>query len=529
MANTPRPADGSPFATFLALDDEERKKILARTHPLYADKAASWQVFLDAYEGSGGFENGDYLWKYPREEPAEFEARQTQARYHNYAKALVNLYVRHVFHDGVDRQTKDEGLSAWWTNVDGAGTTIDDLMRRAAHLALAMGHDGILVDKTAAPATGPSKADEHARVVATVFTPLNIKDWRIVRDELVALKLEEAIESADLLEKDEDETDDAERHQYLLWSKTDGFLRVDEHGAIVEQPGRQGFDAPPLGLVPFTVLRPEASAAHPFLGQSLLGNANLFKALFNRCSEEDEVLRAGSFSMLTVSVPKDTDVEKVKAQVGSEVGSTRAIIAEGTITYTGPDQAVPAAVRDAIKHLVQEIYRMAHVGEQRDSREAESAEAIRLKQTELNEMLTGLAAALTRCENDLVRFYYAWTTNTPAAAESQHAASQATVTYSREFFLTDLLQQLEIWAEAIALDLGLTFTQRLKVKAANTLDPDMDEKTRAQVEQEIKAQPPPAPPVDPNVLRERALGRLSGEGDEPPKPAPSEDEGEGDA
>jgi hypothetical protein len=32
------------------------------------------------------------------------------ARYHNYAKSLVNIYVRHVFREGVKRDTKNEEL-----------------------------------------------------------------------------------------------------------------------------------------------------------------------------------------------------------------------------------------------------------------------------------------------------------------------------------------------------------------------------------------------------------------------------------
>lgn len=498
------------FAAFLALSKDERKEIIKRTHALYSAKAASWQVFLDAYEGSGGFEDGEYLWKYPREESTEYTTRQAQARYHNYAKSLVNLYVRHVFHSGVKRVSEDQGLMDFWADVDGAGTKIDDFMKRAAHLALAMGHDGVLVDKTTEPAAGPSRADERSRVFASLYTPLNIKDWRIKRDELVTLKLEEAVETDDLLAKEPAGDDEACR--YLVWSKTDGWMRVDEKGELVTTV-MGGFDNPHLDLIPFAVLRPEASAANPFLGQSLLGNANVFKALFNRCSEEDEVLRASSFSMLAVSVPEAGDVEEVKKQVGTEVGTMRAIIAKGEIDYKTPDQSVPESLRKAIEYLVQEIYRMAHVTFHRDSRDAESAEALRLKHSELNEMLAGLAAALTSVEQLIAKFYFAWSHPTAVAAEGAMTAAKVSITYPREFFVSDLVEELTVWAEAIALDLGLTFTQRIKLRAARTLEPDMDEATLKKVEEEIKAQPPPPPPPDPNVLRQRAGGVLN-----PPKP-----------
>ena len=514
---------GPTLRAFLGLKVDDRRAILKVTHPIYDAKAASWEVLRDAYEGSGGFEDGSYLWRFPREEEKEFNARKEQARYHNYAKSLVNLYVRHVFQPGVKRETTNEDLKAFWADCDGAKTEISDLMKRSAQLALAMGHEGVLVDKTPTPATGPSKADERARPIVVLFDPLAIKDWRQMHQELTAIKLQEDVDSPNLLEsvdpaKDEQPSEDdrADACQYLIWSKTDGFLRVNGKGELIEQHGSTGQGNPALGLVPFTVLRPEPSAAHPFIGQSLLGNANVFKALLNRCSELDSSMRNSSFSMLTVSVPADGDASKVREEVGDEVGSTRAVVAKGTIDYVTPDQEVPAQLRTEVEFLVREIYRIAHVAEQRDSRDAESAEAIRLKNTELNEMLAGLAAALTSVEQAIVRFYFAWTTTSPDEAEAALEKAKVSITYPREFFTRELLAELEELAEAIALDLGLTMTQRLKLKAVQRLDPDIDEATREKVKKEIEAQPPPAPPIDTNALRLQAQGRLKQSLEPPP-------------
>lgn len=508
MAETVTAPSGS-FGAFLAMDKEDRKKLLARRHALHVEYSPHWAVFLDAYEGSGGFLDGEYLWKYPREETNDYTNRQTQARYHNYAKSLVNLYVRHVLHRDVDRKSEDERLTQWWSDVDGAGTKMTDLMKRAAHLALAIGHEGILIDKTTDVPAGPSRADDKGQPIAVLYTPQDITDWRLERNELVGLKLKESVDNPDILAKDEDNTESC---QYLVWSQLEGWIRVDEDGELVTGPNA-GFDNPKLDLVPFAVLRPEASAAHPFLGQSLLGNANVFKALFNRCSEEDNVLRDSSWSMLTVSVPNDGDVAAVKEEVGTEVGTTRAIIAKGTIDWKGPNQEVPKSVRDAVQFLVQEIYRMAHANYQRDSRDAESAEALRIKHSELNEMLVGLAGAMMEAELAVARFFFAWMEPTPLLAQAAYDKAKVSITYPREFFVKDLLEELQIWAEAIALDLGLTFTQRTKLRAAKTLDPDMDETTLKKVEDEINAQQPMvvvnAPGADAAALRDRAKSRLS--------------------
>jgi hypothetical protein len=128
--------------------------------------------------------------------------------------------------------------------------------------------------------------------------------------------------------------------------------------------------------VPFAVLRPEASAAHPFLGQSLLGNANVFKALFNRCSEEDNVC-ATSWSMLTVSVAEGGDVEARSRRRSARGRHDARADREGPDQLAGPDQSRSRSPARRDQYLVQEIYRMAHVTFQRDSRDAESAEALR--------------------------------------------------------------------------------------------------------------------------------------------------------
>lgn len=438
-------------------------------------------MLLDAFEGSGGFADGDYLWKYPNEKDDEFKDRKGMARYHNYAKSLVNIYVRHVFREGVKRESSNAELSAWWQNVDGARTPMSEFMKRAARLMLVPGHAGVLVDKTPDAAAGPSRADDQGQVIASVFNATAILDWRERDGELVAVKLCEASDAPPITEA-MSTGDEAKR--YLLWDR-DGFARFDADGVPISASEWLS----PLGVVPFAVGRPEPSAEHPFLGLSLLGDPNVYRALYNRCSEQDEVARDQAFSVLVVSVPSGKDitddaVTKAKAQLGNDIGTTRAIVVQGEVDYKTADMAVIGALGEMIDFLIAEMYRAAHIKFEKGSLDAESADAIRLQHTELNEMLANLGAELQRVEREIARFWCYWMFPSERA-EEEFERAQVVIQYPREFFIADLLEELQKWGNAIKLDLGLTFEHYAKKRVVDQLAPDLPETMKTTIQKEI--------------------------------------------
>lgn len=462
---------------------DARQALLEQTHPLYTDLAPGWRTLLDAFEGTGGFRDGGHLWQYANEKPEEFEERQQLARYHNFAKSLVNIYVRHVFRQGVTREVQGhEDLQAWWTDVDGAGTPIDDLMKRAARLALAAGHCGVLTDKTSEAPAGPSLADDRGRILASLFPAPSILDWRTHAGKLTGVKLREGASPAAITDP-VPTGDDAT--QYLLWDDR-GWARFT-HGADVLAASAGDLQMP----VPLAIVRPEPSAEHPFLGQSLLGDPNVFKALYNRCSEQDEVARDQAFSILVVSVPSSEKgggseaVARAKRQIGNDIGTTRAIVVEGTVTYQAADMGVLEAIGKLIDFLIREIYRAAHVRWEMDSADAQSADAIRLQHTELNEMLANLAAELTRVEREMVRAWFYWRYPGPSAAERLDAAN-VVIKYPNEFFIADLLAELEKWAKAIGMELGLTFEHWAKKRVVDQLAPDLPDDLKQTIYDEIE-------------------------------------------
>ncbi len=430
---------------------------------------------LDAFEGMGGFADGEYLWPYRNETPDDYEKRKRMARYHNYVETIIDLYVRQVYTQEPDRQTDSEELREWWADVDGNGTSISDFLRQAISTALATGHTGILVDMTEDEPVGPSKADQKARPFLAQYPATAITDWRTKRAEVTGIKLVEAIPDGGIADEVE-----ADGKRYLLWD-AEGWARFDADGEVIEG------GMPGLGLVPFEVLRPKASILRSFIGRSLFSHGRIIQAIYNRMSEEDEVLRNQAFSMLTVTVGENGDVEAAKKQLGSDMGTTRVLVAQGEINYISPDMAIPAQVRDNIKHLIREVYRVAHMRYERDSLQAETAEAIALQFKELNEMLQGIASELQRVELSLARKYFAWTSPTPEAAEAAYDAAQVSVSYPEEFFVAELQIDLDAWAKAIALRLGDTMTKRIKKKAVRRIEPELTPEDAAKIDKEIDA------------------------------------------
>lgn len=93
---------------------------------------------------------------------------------------LSRIYAREVRREGPDR------LRAWWCNVDGCGTTIDDWMADVvAPLVLALGQLDLLMDHPPAPEDEAilTRADAERlglnRCIASILLPENMLWWRL--------------------------------------------------------------------------------------------------------------------------------------------------------------------------------------------------------------------------------------------------------------------------------------------------------------------------------------------------------------
>lgn len=479
-----------------SLDTAARGRLCTDVHPVYKAHQKRWALLLDAFDGEGGFLDGGYLVRFPRELDAEFAARRSHARFHNFAMPIVDLYTRKVC-TGVTRSTTDPDLQAWWTNVDGAGTGITDYLRGTLGKALAAGHCGVLVDKTRDIARGPSRSDERATVFLTRYLPSQIPDWRLDRDDsIAALKLWEPVESRDLLTPDTDET------RALVWDRQQ-WLRVPRDEQAPIEHAEHG-----IGVVPFVVVRPKRSESWRFIGASILGDGSLLTALYNRASEEDDVIRNQAFSVLCVQVPPEKSIEDAKREMGHDVGTTRALFTYGTADYKAADMRTVDTIRENQKFLVRELYRMAHVRFENDSRDAQSAESVRLQNQELGDVLSGVAAEMLRVDLALAKLYFAWTSPTPALAEERFKSAAIKISYPFEFFERDPREDIETRAVAMRAVDSRTFDREIKKTIVLRTAPELDAQTREAIFREIEAGVESNGPLTAKALRRRAADLL---------------------
>lgn len=476
-----------------------RLKALKQTHPVFDRYVSSWQVGLDAYDGSGGFLTGEYLWDFPREDVDAYRKRKAQARYHNYVETLIDTYVRALTTEVV-RKSSDAGLTNWWLDVDGRGATMSSYIMAVLGQALAAGHAGVLVDKASDLPNGPAVADDPNQPYLVTFAAPAILDWRMDTTGLAAVKLSEAPTVTGLETKLDDTV-----MGFLLWDR-EQWARFDEKG---NQTGGNPHD---LGRVPFEVLRPKPSRRHPFIGKALI-TASVIKALYNRGSEEDLVLRDQAFSLFVVQLPQDAtddDMLRVEKTMAAGVGTTTVSIIKGTADFKTASMEVPGTLREHQKFLVTEIYRMAHLRFQRDSLDAQSAEAIRLQDQELNSMLKGIAEDLMAFEKALARLYFDWTTPN---GEQAYDRAKVEISYPTSFEVPDLVIELTALQQAINLQLGATATKALKKRVVTLTLPDLEEQTLKAVQDEIDAaQEGDGLNAPGNDLRARAAARLKAAG-----------------
>ncbi|HAM59500.1 MAG TPA: hypothetical protein DCQ64_30465 [Candidatus Rokubacteria bacterium] len=479
----------------------ERKRLLQHTHPTYDLYRDLWQVGLDAYDGTGGFLTGAHLWAFPRETGDDYAKRKHHARYHNYAETLIDIYLRHLTTD-VERETSDSALKDWWMDVDGRGTPILSFLQGALGQALAAGHAGVLVDKAPTAPTGPSQAEDPERPFLVVLPPTSILDWRVDRRGLAAVKVTEATPARGL-----DEVDDPEKTGWLLWDRQQ-WARFDDSGSLSARGVHK------LGVVPVEILRPKPSRQHPFIGKALI-TPSVIQALYNRASEEDVVLRDQAFSLFVVQVPTEAtadDIELVRRSLAEGVGTSTVTIIKGTADFKTANMETAAAIRANQQYLIAEIYRMAHLRFQRESLEAESAEAVRLQRQDLDQTLRSLAELLHDFELAIARRYYDWQT---PGGQGQAAFDRAKVEvrYPTEFTMPDLEAELANWASAIALQLGETATKEIRKRAVFVLLPDLAPETMGAITREIdSAKAGDGLASNANDLRQQAVQRLQARG-----------------
>ena len=423
-------------------------------------------LLKDAYNGTGGFEDGSYLFQHKRETSDSFTTRKSACYYLNYMQPVVNSHVTPIFRKEPARDTSDAMLQLYLANVDTKGTPMTDFMKSAGFASKLMGTCAIVTDNMSSDKMSSTVADAQKNrqcPYSYVVTKDNFVKWKLDRfGNLLYFVYKEPLDDPNDAQVDitqvaqsvkQDSTSDSDNYQYHIWTQNDWAI-TDKDGGIISQ-GTHG-----LGRVPVTLLqgKPALPSVIDITSEFFqIARTNL--RLFNLCSELDELLRGQAFSIL---------VYPSKDPGALTVGVNNALGFDGTESRFAPTFITPNAgpsewMMSHIDRLIQEMYRMAMLTHlTTGTSEARTGAAKSWDFDATNKVLADFAQRCYYAEMDVARTFFLWMKKDITNLEYQ-------VNYSNDFSISNTSQELTEAAQALKLQIGGQFDVEVRKKTARSV------------------------------------------------------------
>lgn len=417
---------------------------VSRRREGYSRELALIDFLARAYEGGEAYRDGEFLDRYPREEPDIYRARLSRAYYPNYTAPVVDTYVAEVFRVEPAREVPQGPLASFTEAATRDGTSLNDFMRISLASCLATGHRYIGVD-----------IDEDGAPYLHAIHPANVLDfsedaegflWMLLAEERVI---------------DEDPEENRRREVlFRLWTRQEWrlFSRSGE-----EIDGGEN----PAGVVPVLYM-PGREVRLP-----IEDIAEMNRRIYNIASQRDEILMKLTFPQFYVQDALDESTMQEERAV--EIGTGRVLVLPpGTSIAPGflapPDGPVEQHRKEQ-EYLVGEIYRLAGL-QRRDPDEIRPQSGV-AKAYDFRETNARLAAAAHLCER-VEREIFSLLSAYGLAADGVN------VTYQKDFRVESFSDMLESYL-AIASSPLPAYVKRLVAKdlAARITEERTPEERRA--------------------------------------------------
>jgi len=414
--------------------------------------AWDYQFLVDAYTSLGGFKDGSYLIRYPRETDEKYNRRKQLAVYPNFVKKIVDTFVSFLFKNPPVRDTsKNPEYAEFIEDVDLKGTYIDDFMRHIARLSLIFGTVFVVIDTP----------KEGGKPYATVRLPSQLA--KVELDEygrIVKVVFAEGTE------------------QFRAFEPNRWIVSKDPGQKIVLEAGEHN-----LGIVPVVPV----SWSEPLLPNEVLtvpfiwDIARLNFDLYNAISELREILRNVTFPVLTLPVKDEAMLQKLKnITIGTENFVPYTPEGGGKPDYIAPPEGPAKTLLEYINFLISQIYKAVNLEFALGSHSQKSGVALEFEFQQLNTLLTGLALQMEKAEYAIADLVAKW---------NGKERFEGTISYRKDFSFRDLERELKVAIDAIALNISETFNAELKKKLAREILGDfVDEKIFAKIDLEVERQ-----------------------------------------
>lgn len=334
-------------------DNTQPSEYLQQVLAVYSNTGIDrYKLLDDAYRAEGGFEDGSYLIPHPSERAEKYLRRKNMSYYINYVKPIVNSLVNPIFKTDPIRDNISSQYKAFAEDVDGNGTTLTRFMKKAAIRAKLHGVEFIVMDMDkvdiSKPITKKEQAEKRLYPYLYLVSPAQIDRW--YQDKLGKL-----ISITYWIDNNELQADGTARKVRERWTWTNEFY-------IKEIEGKEEKEVNPIGQIPIIPVFGTRNDTNTLIPQSdMYSIARTNHALFNACSELRERNRAQAFSLLTIPIEPDDDFDASEAAPVQYGTADTLVYKQGSQApaWITPPSASSDIIRDEIRMMVQEIYRMA--------------------------------------------------------------------------------------------------------------------------------------------------------------------------
>jgi hypothetical protein len=396
-----------------------------------------YRFLLDSYTGQGGFFDGSYLIKHPRESDEKYERRKALAVYPNYVKKVVKAYLGHLLKVPPQREKLNEVYNMFLQNADRKGTYFDDVAKKAMLLSMIMGVCFTVVDKP----------EERALTRAEEFEKRLFPYVVLKKPDAVAVYKTDELGLSMISFR---ETDEQGILRYRVFTRDAWIISSDPEGRQVLKKGEHG-----LGVVPVVPLYSMEVLEDDIFGTPwILDIAELNFDLFNALSELRELLRSQTFSILAFPARDAGEAAKLKdITLSTENALPYNPEAGGKPDFISPPEGPVRLYLEYIEKIIQHIYRIAGIeflGT--EAKSGKSGVAFSFMFQEMDSVLQGWAGALEEWEYRIAELVCRWEGET----------FEGNITYNKRFNLVDLAQEIKNALDAITLQISPTFDRELK-------------------------------------------------------------------
>lgn len=290
-------------------------EIATRRHPQIKAKEAIWNLIADSYAGGEAYVRKGHLFRFPKENRIEYEARVKRAVFFNHVQPLSDMLAGFLFKKGVKRKlptgleflessaTKRKGLNSFMQTV-----SIHSLMYTC----------GVLVDSPKFNTDNiRTKADEallNLQPYCVLYTPDKIRDFYVEEDGQLLWVLLDNTEIC----QDDPLQPARKKVVYRLWvrDKIQDFEIKQSKTSASSEVTLIAESVNPLGEVPFIFVNwrdmdDDFIAETPFEDIAMLD-----RAIFNFLSYFDQMVAGGTFKVLFFPITSPEDLPKSVEEEG---------------------------------------------------------------------------------------------------------------------------------------------------------------------------------------------------------------------